>query len=53
MERAIDVDVIALGSNSFAHPIDVGEDSRKSTSDPNYGVSLFMLKQTCLAIGAP
>ena len=34
-------------------PPTMGLNPRKSTSDPAYGVGLFMLKQTCLAICAP
>ncbi len=41
------VDQVVAGSSPFANPINVGLNPRNTTSDPIYGVGLFMLKQTC------
>jgi len=41
------VDQIAEENSINYHPINAGWIRRKTTTDPIYGVGLFMLKQTC------
>ncbi len=47
------VDQVTVRHILTVYPLDVGISPLKATFDPIYGVILFMLKQTCLAICAP